>query len=124
MIRPWSTLRYAVWITAEIVSGAVRIARTDLRGPGDLSPAVLELPLRCRTDLEITLMASSITITPGTLTVGIAPGAPDRPATLFVHALYAADPDAVRAGLRDMEDRLLRMTRGASGAAEAREEGR
>ena len=39
-------------------------------GPG--GPAIVEFPLRCRSDLEISVLASSITITPGTMVLGIA----------------------------------------------------
>ena len=65
------------------------------------------------------MMASSITITPGTVTLGIAPAVGDRPQTLFVHALYGQDRDELVDGLRDMEHRLLKMTRGVAGADEA-----
>ena len=62
-------------------------------------------------------MASSITITPGTLTVGIAPAGEHTPPTLYVHSMYTPDRAATIAGLRDMEQRLLRMTRGSGGSS-------
>jgi multicomponent Na+:H+ antiporter subunit E len=68
--------------------------------------------LRCTSDLEVTLMTSSITITPGTLVLGIAPRTEEEPTTVFVQALYGRDEDAVLAGLHEMERRLLRATRG------------
>lgn len=112
MINPLRALGYAGWIGVEIVRGALTIAR-DVATPGTaMSPAIVELPLRCVTDLEVSLMASSITITPGTVTLGIAAAAGQTPPTLFVHAIYGQDPDGVRADLRDMEQRLLTMTRG------------
>ena len=42
----------------------------------------------------------------------IAGAAGSTPPTLYVHAIYAADPEAVRADLRDMEDHVLTMVRG------------
>lgn len=112
MINPLRALVYAGWIGGEIVKGALTIAR-DVATPGTaMSPAVVELPLRCVTDLEISLMASSITITPGTVTLGIAAAEGETPPTLFVHAIYGQDADELRADLRDMEQRLLTMTRG------------
>lgn len=109
MIHPWHILRYAVWLFTEILSGTTDVARDTLTPGRSSRPQILEFPLRCETDVEITVMASSITITPGTLTLGIAPAGSDRPATLFVHALYADD---LAAELREMETRLLRATRG------------
>lgn len=121
MISPLHALSYTGFIVAEVIKGAVHVAR-DVMTPGlDVSPAIVELPLRCETDLEISLMASSITITPGTVTIGIAPAVDDRPPTLFVHALHGQDADEVLAGLHDMEHRLLKMTRGPQAAARAME---
>ena len=121
MISPLHALTYTGFIVREILAGGFTVAR-DVMTPGlDVSPAIVELPLHCETDLEISLMASSITITPGTVTLGIAPAVDDRPPTLFVHALHGQDRDEVVEGLRDMEHRLLRMTRGSQRAAEAME---
>lgn len=112
MINPLRALVYAGWIGVEIVKGALDIAR-DVATPGTaMSPAIVQLPLRCITDLEISLMASSITITPGTVTLGVAAAQGEDPPTLFVHAIYGQDPDELRADLRDMEQHLLTMTRG------------
>lgn len=112
MINPLRVLRYSLWLSVEIVKGALYVAK-DAALPGvDMDPAILELPLRCTTDLEVSIMASSITITPGTITVGIASAAGGTPPTLYVHAIYAPDPDQNRSALREMEDQVLLMTRG------------
>lgn len=112
MINPLRVVGYAAWIGKEIVVGAVDIAKDALTPGVAMDPAIVELPLRCRTDLEISLMASSITITPGTVVLGVAAADGGTPPTLFVHAIYGSDADGVLEGLRDMEDRLLKMTRG------------
>ena len=112
MINPLRGLLYGAWLTGEIVKGALAVAKDAVLPGVHMQPAILELPLRCSTDLEISVMASSITITPGTITVGIAGASGRTPPTLFVHAIYAEDPEAVRASLHDMEDHVLRMTRG------------
>lgn len=103
---------YGAWLAGEVIRGALRIG-ADVVTPGlRMSPAIVALPLHCETDLEISTMASSITITPGTITLGIAPRTGDSPPTLYVHALYGEDREEVVAELRDMERRLLVMTRG------------
>lgn len=112
MISPIRILRYGAWLAVEIVRGALAVAKDAVLPGVDMQPAILELPLRCTTDLEISIMASSITITPGTITVGIAGAAGATPSTLYVHAIYAHRPDEVRAALRDMEGHVLQMTRG------------
>lgn len=74
---------------------------------------IVQLPLRCTTDLEITMFASSITITPGTLVAAIAASdGADDPPTLFVHVLFAGSEDEAMTDLYDMERRLLTAMRG------------
>lgn len=107
----FTMVRYLVWLTGQIVSGSLTMAGRALR-PGEFGePAVVALPLRCRTDLEVTWMASSITITPGTLVMGSAHGTDTEPVTLFVHSVFDQDRASVLEGLRQMEDRLLSMMR-------------
>lgn len=128
MMNPLRVIGYCAWIGREIISGSMDIIG-GIFSPGEYGkPMIVELPLRCETDLEVTLMSSSITITPGTLVVAAGPGAVDRfdedgtrlekggPPTLFVHALFGESEEDVLEGLVDMEDRLLRMTRSGTNA--------
>lgn len=113
-MRLWHLLSYLLFIGREVLKGSWLIASDALTPGHDATPAIVELPLRCRSDLEVTAMASSITITPGTLVVGTASAADegDTP-TLFVHSLYGRSRAEILDGLRDMESRLLRVTRPA-----------
>ncbi|GLQ17921.1 Na+/H+ antiporter subunit E [Maritalea porphyrae] len=52
-----------------------------------LEPAIIAFPLRVKSDMEITLLANLITLTPGTLSVDVAE---DR-SVLYVHAISAPD---------------------------------
>ncbi|HVM27351.1 MAG TPA: Na+/H+ antiporter subunit E [Mycobacteriales bacterium] len=72
-----------------------------------LQPGVVALPLRCRTDAEVALLANLVTLTPGTLTLAIS----REPAVLYVHGMYAGDREAFRAQLAEMETRMLRAVR-------------
>jgi multicomponent Na+:H+ antiporter subunit E len=118
MTRVTGALAYLAWMTWQVVSMSVHLGR-DVFTPGlDITPRIVRFPLRSTTDLEVTLLASSITITPGTLVLGIAPAVGDAPRTLFVQAMYGADEEEVHRGLTDMERRLLRMTRGSSRGTE------
>ena len=49
---------------------------------GDINPGIVKFNPRLKTDLGRTLLANSITLTPGTLTVDI-----DENGTFYVHAL-------------------------------------
>ncbi|WP_349828886.1 Na+/H+ antiporter subunit E [Brevibacterium litoralis] len=113
MINPFRLIGYCAWIGKEIVSGTGDIVRNLFRSGDYGHPMIVELPLRCETDLEATVFASSITITPGTLVVAMAAGdATGRRPALFVHSMFADTEQEALDGLMDMEDRLLRMFRG------------
>lgn len=111
-IHPWYTLTYLLFLLKEIVLGSFAVARYVLSRRDWLAPSIVEFPLRCKTDLEVTWMASSITITPGTLVLATAAGTETEPATLFIHSMFGQDREEILADLRDMEVRLLTMTRG------------
>lgn len=103
---------YVAWLIGQVIAGSLTVARRAVVPGRFAEPSIVAFPLRCNTDLEVTWMASSITITPGTLVVGTAHGTDSEPVTVFVHSVFDADRESVNEGLWEMEDRLLRMTRG------------
>ncbi|MEV0867160.1 Na+/H+ antiporter subunit E [Brachybacterium paraconglomeratum] len=118
-MRAWYTFTYVLWIIGEIVKGSFAVAAGVYSPRTRSSPAIVEYPLRATTDLEIIAMASSITITPGTLVVGTAHGTLEEGPSLFVHVLFAQSREQVVEDLREMEQRLLRASRGPGGAEAA-----
>jgi len=64
---------------------------------------VIEFPLRVETDLAITTIANSITLTPGTLTMDH----DDGRNALYVHTIDGRDPEAVVEPIRQWEDYAL-----------------
>lgn len=119
MMRLIHGITYLAYIGWAIVTGSLTIV-TRLFLPGQYAhPMIVEVPLRCVTDLEVTLFASSITITPGTLVAAIAAGTSTQPPVFFVHALFEDSEEAALEGLYDMESRLLAMTRGRAPSSQA-----
>jgi multicomponent Na+:H+ antiporter subunit E len=68
---------------------------------GRVAPGLFEVTLRTDSSLITTVVANAITLTPGTLTVDVKPGATN---TLVVHALDASDVDHLRASVVQLED--------------------
>lgn len=79
-------LRYGV----EMVRSGVRVAHDVLTPRSRARPGLVRVPLDARTDAEITAVANLISLTPGTLTVDVAP---DR-RSLLVHAMFLGDREA------------------------------
>lgn len=112
MTRLWYAVTYVAWLVAEILRATAGLARDVFTPDLAVSPAIYEFPLRAASRIEIVSMASSITITPGTLVLAVhAPeGSAER--SLYVHFLYPGTREEALAGLTEMESRLLRATRG------------
>lgn len=111
-MRLWYALGYVLWLALEVLRQSVNLAR-DVLTPGlSVSPSIIEFPLRASSRLEVAAIETSITITPGTLTLGVFTHEDGAGKSLFVHFLYAHTHESAVAELEAMEARLLRATRG------------
>lgn len=110
LLRPYWIARLFTLFLVDLLVSSVQVARAAL-SPGDaVCCRFVTVPLKAaRSDLEITLIANYITLTPGTLTIDVSV---DR-STLLIHSLLAGDSgDGVRADVQDaIEPRVLRATR-------------
>jgi len=92
----------------ELINSAVEVATTVLSPKMDLKPGFIAYELKVDRDLEITLLANLITLTPGTLSVDVSE---DRK-FLFIHALDCSDPDGIRNDIANgFERRILEAFR-------------
>jgi len=103
---------YAVYLIWQIILSTIQIAWLVIQPRLKLDPGIIAVPLAVATDLEITLLASSITLTPGTISVDLGHD-PSGQQVLFVHNLMVGDPEAFRRSIYEgFERRILRITRG------------
>jgi multicomponent Na+:H+ antiporter subunit E len=74
---------------SELLLSALKVARLVLTPnmESHLRPAIVAVPLTVRSDLEITLLANLITLTPGTLSIDVS----DDKSVLYVHVLTLKD---------------------------------
>ena len=117
------SLVYLAWLGKEIISGTGDVLFSLFKSGEYGKPMIVEFPLRCVTDVEVVLMASSITITPGTLVVATGSGNATEPPTLFVHCMFAQSESDALEGLSDMEDRLLKALRGRTAGSDGKTRG-
>ncbi len=95
-------LRFATFYLWELVLANLRAAVSVLRPLNQLRPAIVGVPLRVRSDAEITLLANLITLTPGTLTLDVSS---DRK-MLYIHTVEMDDPESFRQMIWALEDRV------------------
>jgi multicomponent Na+:H+ antiporter subunit E len=96
-------LLYSGAFVRDLIVANVEVAYRVLHPQLPIEPAVVVLPLRVRTDLAITIIANSITLTPGTLTMDH----DGEENVLLVHAIACDDPEEVIAPIRQWEEYAL-----------------
>lgn len=101
--RPLKLLSLAVLFIRELALSASRVALMVARPKMDLKPGIFAFPLTVDRDIEITLLANLITLTPGTLSVDVS----DDRRYLYVHALDCSDPVALRRDIADGFERKI-----------------
>lgn len=90
----------------ELALSSWSVARAAFARDQRLSPAIIAMPLRLRTDMGIATLANLVSLTPGTTSLHVSA---DR-STLYVHCLDANDAEVVVADIRrTFEDTLLEI---------------
>jgi multicomponent K+:H+ antiporter subunit E len=105
--RPFGLAAYSLLVLWDVIVANFQVARIVLFMPRDkIQSNWVTVPLDLRSPEAITLLAGTITMTPGTLTADMS--ACGR--ALLIHSLHAPDPDAVRDDIKARyESRLKRI---------------
>ncbi|MCP8464367.1 Na+/H+ antiporter subunit E [Pseudomonas sp. ZM23] len=94
--RPGLLLRFIALVLYDIVVANLQVAKLVLGPRSRLQPGFVEIPLELTDDLAITILASVITLTPGTCSADLSA---DR-RTLLVHGIDVPDPQALVADIK------------------------
>jgi multicomponent K+:H+ antiporter subunit E len=98
-------LTYTLIVLWDILVANVQVAWIVLTRPNaKLRPAWVVVPLDLRTPEAITILAGTITLTPGTVSADLS----SEGHHLLVHALDTDDPDAVRDQIKERYERRLK----------------
>lgn len=110
--RPWWALRYVTTLGWQLLVSNIRLAY-EILTPGDgTHTGIIAVPIRGGSDAVVNLVANSITLTPGTMTIDVkrheaTDGGPvdemHAGATLYVHGMYTKDVEAVRHDVLQLE---------------------
>jgi len=102
--RPLLLLRFVAVVMYDILVANVAVARLILGRQEHLEPMFLELPLRLHSDVAISLLANTISLTPGTVSAYLSA---DR-RCLIIHSLHTTDPEEVLATIRQRYESPLK----------------
>jgi multicomponent Na+:H+ antiporter subunit E len=104
----WRIIGFFFYFVKEMVIASLRVAYDVVTPLIHARPGIVRVPIEARTDLEITLLANLINLTPGSVTIDVSP---ERDC-LYIHAMFIDDPDEFRAAIKHgIERRLLELMR-------------
>ena len=89
--RPGTMLRFLVIVLWDIVVASITVTRLSLGPVSKLRPRFVRIPVALDDDFALTALASTISLTPGTVSAEIAP---DR-GHILIHALDVDDEAAL-----------------------------
>ena len=101
--RPFTT--YAPWLIKEIVISNIQVTKIVLSPEMNLQRNMIEVSANQKTALGRVILANSITLTPGTIAVGLKNG------RILVHALSFVGSEEDLSG--DMDRRVCRLEGGS-----------
>jgi multicomponent Na+:H+ antiporter subunit E len=99
---------FGAYYLVELVRANLRVAYDVVTPRHHMQPGIVAIPLEARTNVEITLLANLITMTPGSLSVDVS----DDRSVLYVHSMFMPDPEGFRTTIKDdFERRVLELLR-------------
>ena len=102
--HPLTLLRFLLVVGYDILVANLAVAWLILRGARHIRPAFVTVPLDLRSELGISLLANTVSLTPGTVSSWLSP---DR-RILVVQGLDVADPKALVATIKQRYETPIR----------------
>lgn len=102
--NPWRLFTFLLLVHRDILVANIAVAKLILASPSRLRPAFVEVPLDIEDEFVITLLASIVSLTPGTVSANISA---DR-RTLLVHGLDVEDRTELIANIKQRYEAPLK----------------
>jgi len=92
----------------ELIKANIQVAYDVITPKFYMTPGIVRVPLEAKTDLEITLLANLISLTPGSLSLDVS----EDKKVLYVHSMYITSEAAFIHSIKNgFERRLLAILR-------------
>ena len=101
-------ISFVFFFLFELLKANIQVAYDVITPTFYMRPGIVRLPLDAESDLEITLLANLISLTPGTLSLDVS----DDKKVLYVHSMYINDKQEFIDDIKNgFEKRLLAILR-------------
>jgi multicomponent Na+:H+ antiporter subunit E len=101
--RVWRWSKLCVLFLYELVVSSLQVVWEVLTPRHRSRPGVIAMPLDVKREMEVLLVTNLISLTPGTLSLDVT----EDCNTLFIHAMFADDPDEIRRQLKSGMERWV-----------------
>ncbi|MEM7682254.1 MAG: Na+/H+ antiporter subunit E [Planctomycetota bacterium] len=99
----WAKVRFVGYFLRILVQANLEVMKEILTPGFSMKPRLIRYETPDLTPGQLTVLASAITLTPGTLSVDCE----EDGTALYIHAMYADDPSAAVAELDALKNRIL-----------------
>ncbi|KAB8127292.1 Na+/H+ antiporter subunit E [Gracilibacillus oryzae] len=104
----WKIIKLLFLFAKELVLSNVEIVKWVYKRGRDYNPGIFAMPTDLRTNWEITMLTSLISLTPGTLSVAIS----DDNNMIYIHAMDIDDKEEAILAIKDtFEKAIMEVTR-------------
>ncbi|MFA9480181.1 Na+/H+ antiporter subunit E [Phycisphaerales bacterium AB-hyl4] len=101
--KVWRLIRFVGFFTRILIIANLQVAWEVLSPKHTMTPRILRYSVQGMTPAQITTLANTISLTPGTLTADI----DDDGQHLYIHGMYCRDRDAALRDLDEIKRRLM-----------------
>lgn len=102
--RGSSWVRLILLFLWELVIGAVQVVVDVLTPQHRSRPGIIAVPLDTHREMAVLVLTNYISLTPGTLCLDVT----DDCKTLYIHAMFADDPDEIRRSIKEGVERRVK----------------
>ncbi len=101
-------INFIFYFLYEMIKANIQVAYDVMTPKYFMRPGIVKYPLNAETEMEISLLSTMISLTPGTLILDIS----EDKKTMYIHVMYLQDPEKFVKNTKDgLERRLLEAIR-------------
>jgi multicomponent Na+:H+ antiporter subunit E len=104
VFRPMAAALFAAYFAWKLVEASLIVAWEVITPRNRINEAIVAVPLRVDRPIIVTMIANSVSLTPGTLTLE----ARLSPPMLYIHVLHLKSVEDVRSDVRRLEELAVR----------------
>ncbi|MDT8861449.1 Na+/H+ antiporter subunit E [Alkalihalobacillus sp. MEB130] len=101
--RVWAFIKLTLLFFKELIMANIDVIKIVLSPKLDIQPGIIEVPTKLETEWELTLLASLISLTPGTLSMDFS----DDNKYIYIHSIHVPDKEEMIRQIHNTFERAI-----------------